>query len=178
MRVDVNPELLRWAHKRAGMTIDSLAQKFPKYSKWESGKALPTQKQLEKFSKTVHASIGYFYLSSPPELPLPIPDYRAIRNISLQQPSPDLLETLYLCQQRQFWYQEFARMEGESRLELIGSASLRNDVELVAEEIRNALHFDLEERRALPNWSEALRCFIKNTDSLVGYSGDGVRNSR
>ena len=166
MRVDVKPELLRWARKRAGITIDSLAQKFPKYSKWESGEVLPTLRQLEKFSNTVHASIGYFYLSSPPELPLPIPDFRTVGNITLQHPSPDLLDTLYLCQQRQFWYQDFARMEGESRLEFIGSANLENDVEMVAEEIRNSLLFDLEERCDLPNWSEALGYFIEKTDSL------------
>lgn len=35
-RVPVNPDLLRWARERAGMTQADLASKF-KLSEWESG---------------------------------------------------------------------------------------------------------------------------------------------
>ena len=34
-RVDVEPELLRWARERAGLSIDALAGRFPSLHAWE-----------------------------------------------------------------------------------------------------------------------------------------------
>ena len=46
-RVDVKPELFRWARERARLEPAVLAERFPKYEQWETGKAKPTLKQLE-----------------------------------------------------------------------------------------------------------------------------------
>lgn len=165
-RVGVKPELLRWARERANADVDSLVSKFPKYREWESGNIRPTYKQLENFAKTVHAGIGFFFLSEPPKERIPIPDFRTFSDRSLRQPSVDLLDTIYLCQLRQDWYREFALMEGEDPLRFIGSAKLGEDVEAVAERIRSALDLDPEERRTLPTWTEALRRLIEKLDAL------------
>ena len=37
LRVDVKPELFRWARERAGIEPDALVKRFPKYREWESG---------------------------------------------------------------------------------------------------------------------------------------------
>ncbi len=166
MRITVKPELLRWARIRAGEEPESLAQRFPKYPEWESGDAQPTLKQLEAFAKKTHAPIGYFFLSKPPDEPLPIPDFRTVDRSLLGQPSLNLLDTIYLCQQRQEWYRDFMRMEGEDTLSFVGSANLAEGVELVATRIRREMNFDLEERRAIPTWTDALRHFIKTVDAL------------
>ena len=165
-RVGVKPELLRWARKRAGADINSLVRKFPKYREWESGSVRPTYKQLEKYAKTVHAGIGFFFLSEPPKERFPIPDFRTIGGNPLRLPSVDLLDTVYLCQRRQDWYREFAIMEGEEPLPFIGSVKLGEDVEDVAARIRGALDLDLKERRTLPTWTQALRRFIEKSDGL------------
>jgi len=166
MRVDVKPELLRWVRERAGMDIDALIGRFPRYAEWEGGAVKPTLKQLESLARAVHAPVGYFFLSEPLDEPIPIPDFRTVGSVSLRRPSPDLLDTVYLCQQRQDWYRGFARMEGEDRLAFVGSARVVSDVETVAADIRAALRFDLEERRALPSWTDALRRFIDQADAL------------
>jgi len=168
MRIAVKPELLRWARIRAGEEPESLARvrRFLKYPEWESGDAQPTLKQLEAFAKKTHVPIGYFFLSKPPDEPLPIPDFRTIDSSFLGQPSLNLLDTIYLCQQRQEWYRDFMRMEGEDTLSFVGSANLAEGVELVATRIRREMNFDLEERRAIPTWTDALRHFIKTVDAL------------
>lgn len=165
-RVDVKPELLRWARERAGADMDALVRKFPKYREWESGEVRPTFRQLEGFAKTVHAGVGYFFLPEPPDEPVPIPDFRTVGGAPVGRPSLNLLHTIYLCQRRQDWYQEFARAEGEDPLPFVGSAGLSDDVETVAARMRGALGFDLEERRDVPTWTEALRLFIAKADAL------------
>ena len=166
MLVEVKPELLRWARERAGMEVDELVHRFSKYREWETGDAQPTLKQLEKFAKTTHAAIGYFFLSEPPDEPFPIPDYRTIGSQPVGRPSPDLLDTLYLCLRRQDWYRDFARMEGEEPLAFVGSVSTASDIERVAAEIRSALRLNLEERRTLSTWTAALRRFIQMADGI------------
>ncbi len=165
-RVDVKPELLRWARERAGADMGALVRKFPKYREWESGEVRPTFRQLEGFAKTVHAGVGYFFLPEPPDEPCPIPDFRTVGGAPVGRPSLNLLHTIYLCQRRQDWYQEFARAEGEDPLPFVGSAGLSDDVETVAARMRGALGFDLEERRDVPTWTEALRLFVEKADAL------------
>ena len=166
LRVNVKPELFRWARERAGIHVDALVKRFPKYSEWESGERQPTLKQLEKLARFTHAPIGSFFLSEPLDEPVPIPDMRTIGNEFVGRPSVELLDTVYLCLQRQDWYRDYARVEGEDSLPFVGSATMRNDVETTAREIRAELGFEVEERRKLRNWTEGLRRFIEQADAL------------
>lgn len=166
MRVEVEPEILRWARKRAGADPESLAQRFPKLDSWERREAHPTLKQLESFAKATHTPIGFLFLSKPPVETLPLPDFRTVANKHIGHPTPDLLDTVYLCQQRQEWYREYARSEGDEPLAFVGSAKLTSDVKKVAASMRHALGFDLDERRKIPTWTDALRRFIEQADAL------------
>ena len=166
LRVDVKPELFRWARERAGIEPETLVKRFPRYRKWESGDAQPTFKQLEQLAKVTHAPIGSFFLSQPLEETVPIPDLRTVDNRFVSRPSVDLLDTVYLCQQRQDWYREYARMEGEDLRPFIGAATQASDVESTASRMTAALGFDLDERRTLATWTDALRRFIEQVDSL------------
>ena len=166
LRVDVKPELLRWARERAGIEPDALVKRFPRYGEWESGDKQPTLKQLEKLAKVTRAPIGSFFLSQPLEERVPIPDLRTVGDRPIRRPSVDLLDTVYLCQQRQDWYRDFAGMEGEDPLPFVGSTSPASAVESTAEKMRTALGLDLDERRRLPTWTEASRRFIEQADAL------------
>ena len=110
--------------------------------------------------------IGFLFLQEPPQERVPIPDFRTIRDARIIRPSPDLLDTLYLCQQRQVWYRDFARTAGEGAVPFVGSASLGDDVVATAGSMRHALGFDLEARRRSLTWIEALRNFIAQADRL------------
>lgn len=165
-RVTVRPELLRWACERAGHSVDSLAHRFPKLPDWERGDASPTLKQLESFAKATFTPVGFLFLDKPPVETLPIPDFRSGRGLRTRRPSPHLLDTLYICQQRQEWYHDFARTAGEEPLPFIGSVTVRAPIKAAAQTIRDALGFDLNARRTCRTWEEALGQFIDQVDTL------------
>jgi len=181
MRVEVKPELLRWARERAGRSTASLRKKFPKIELWERGEAMLTLKQLEGFAKAVFVPVGYLFLAEPPEEVLPIPDLRTVGSKPLGAPSPDLLDVLYLCQRRQAWYRDHARSVGEEPRSFVGSATVNAPIEETSAEIRQELNFDLKERRACGTWTEALRRFISQAEAmgaLVMVSGVVGSNNR
>jgi Zn-dependent peptidase ImmA (M78 family) len=181
IRADVRPAMLRWARERAGFSLDTLSKRFPKLKLWEQGQARPTLRQIESFAKATYAPIGFLFLQEPPVETIPIPDFRTRDNTHIGHPSPNLLETVYVCQQRQEWYRDFARSVGEDPLLFVGSASPASDVTATAATIRHALGFDLEERRRMPTWTDALRRFIEQADNLgilVMCSGVVLNNNR
>lgn len=158
--------VLRWAAQRARLQDDNLATRFRKWPLWLSGEAQPTLKQLEDFARLSHTAIGYFFLPAPPALALPVPDFRTLRDEALAEPSSDLLDTLYLCQQRQDWYRDHARMHGLPILPFVGSASVQEAPEAVAQRLREVLGLSAEARRQLPTWTDALRQLIAKAEDV------------
>ncbi len=166
IRVDVKPEMLRWARERAGLDPNNLSGKFRKLDDWETGAVQPTLKQLEAFARAVHVPIGYLFLTSPPDEPVPIPDFRTLAGRNVTRPSPNLLDTIYACQERQSWYREYARIEGQSELEFVNSVTADVPVATAAAEMRETLDFRVTVRQECRTWSEALRLFIQRADGV------------
>ena len=166
IRVPVRPSLLRWAIERADVPEPVAAAWFPRFADWERGTIQPTLKQLEAFARRTHTPIGYLFLQEPPVEGIPIPDFRTAANARVRRPTPDLLETIWICEQRQEWYRDFARRTREDSLPFVGSLNVQDDVVGAAAMIGNALGFDPERRRRMPTWSEALREFIAQADAL------------
>lgn len=156
--------VLRWAAQRARLHDETLVERYPKWPLWLSGGAQPTLRQLEDFARRTHTAIGYFFLPQPPDLALPVPDFRTLRDQALAEPSSNLLDTLYLCQQRQDWYRDHARLHGSSALTFVGSATTREAPEAVAQRMREALALSADSRRRLPKWTDALRQLIAKAE--------------
>jgi len=156
--------VLRWAAHRARLDDAVLEARFPKWPQWLKGEALPTLRQLEDFAQATHTPFGYFFLPQPPKEVLPVPDFRTLRDEQLAQPSADLLDTLYLCQQRQDWFRDHARVSGLPQLPFVGSASLRDDPHAVAHRLRQTLALSAQKRRELPTWTDALRALISQAE--------------
>ena len=136
-----------------------------KWPLWLSGEALPTLKQLEEFARLTHTPFGYFFLPNPPEVTLPVPDFRTHRNGRLREPSTALLDTIFLSQQRQDWFRDYALLQGLQTLSFVGSASISDDTDAVATQIRQVLSLSAEEREALPTWTDALRQLITKAEN-------------
>lgn len=179
-RVKVKPEMLVWARERAGLETADLEHRFPKINAWETEEIQPTIKQLEDFARAVHVPFGYLFLPAPPDEPLPIPDFRTVDGKGVRHPSPELLDMVYACQERQGWYKEFSLTTRQPEAEFVGSARLQDRAVAVAASMAETLGFDLEARATCRTWEEALRLFIGQADSvgvLVMVSGVVLSNN-
>lgn len=184
MKATVKPEMLRWARERAELTLAALAQRMhvqpDRVEDWEESGAL-TLKQLEKLARSTYTPVGYLFLQEPPVERLPIPDLRTVGNRGIGHPSPNLLDTIHICQQRQAWYRDYLRSDGASPKEFAGSVNVGASVVRTAQTIRQKLNFDLDARHRLPTWADALRQFIEQADAagiLVMCSGVVRNNNR
>jgi Zn-dependent peptidase ImmA (M78 family) len=180
-RVSVRPDLLRWACDRARLDPLEIEDRFPQYSAWERGEKQPTLKQLERFAKATLTPIGFLFLEKPPEEKVPIPDFRTMADRYFDRPSPDLLQTIYMCQQRQDWYRDFARSAGFEKPAFVGSLRPGGSVIAAAAGMRETLDFSVEKRCKLSTWTDALRRFIElaeNRGILVMVSGIVGSNTR
>lgn len=153
-RVNVAPHMFRWAVDRSGRSAEDLA-KFP-LAEWESGTTKPTMRQLEDFARATYTPVGFLFLDQPPQEVVPIPDFRTFHDAGVRRASPNLLDTIYACEQRQDWFREFAEAHGSDPVELVGSLSLDTPVAEAARNLRDDLGFGLDRRAGFSNWTAAL----------------------
>lgn len=162
--MDVAPAVIAWAKERSGIEDSTLARRFPRVADWERGQASPTLKQLEAFAEATHTPIGFLLLEEPPEERVPIPDYRTMGDSGVRRPSPDLLDTIFQCQQRQDWYIDFARVNREDAVAFVGSLTTATSYEVAGAAMREALGFDIDERGS--TWSDALGHLVGRAEKL------------
>lgn len=164
VRVDVEPRLLTWAQERSRLDRADLVRRFPKLEAWEQRQAKPTLKQLDTFAQATHTPVGFLFLPEPPQESVPIPDYRTIADRGVGRPSADLLDTIFQCQQRQEWYHDYARVNGDPAVPLIGSVTTATSPIEAAAAMRTALRFEQNARGT--SWSEALRILAEHAEDL------------
>jgi Zn-dependent peptidase ImmA (M78 family) len=172
VRVSAPAALLAWARKRSRIAPDELASRFPDLHAWEHGEKQPTLKQLEKFATATHTPVGYLFLPEPPQESLPVPDFRTMGDVELGEASPDLLDTVYQCQQRQEWYRDYARVRREGPAPFVGALTADTDVVEAARAMHDVLAYQPRDRGS--SWAEALRNLIEASDRqriLVMVSG-------
>ena len=75
---------------------------------------------------------------------------------------------MHTCQRRQGWYRDYAAFHGLDGLPFVGSATADTWTEVAAAEIREHLRFDVVQRGALKNWSEARRHLLRAFELLGG----------
>jgi len=131
-------------------------------------------RQLEDYAQATYTPFGYFFLSDPPVERLPIPDFRTVANGPIRTPSPDLLDSIYACEQRQAWYHQYAEEHGHEPVALVGSQNIGVAPATAAAAIRDVLGFGLARRADFPNWSRAfdgLREHAEQAGILVMING-------
>jgi Zn-dependent peptidase ImmA (M78 family) len=176
-RVDVRPELLRWARERSRLPPEALSKRFPRLAEWESGAAKPTLRQLEDFADATATPFGYLFLSEPPQETLPIPDFRTLGDRPVPhgtspwaegpRPSPDLLDTLFDMQRRQDWLREERIEEGLGPLPFVRSVTSDAAPAKTAAAIRRALGLSAGWADVHGSWSDALRA-LRDRIEIIG----------
>ncbi|MBK8097456.1 MAG: ImmA/IrrE family metallo-endopeptidase [Planctomycetes bacterium] len=164
-RVQVKPELLRWACTRSRIDRLDLSARFPQIEAWDRGEKQPTLKQLEAFARATHTPLGYFFLPEPPVERLPIQDFRTVRQ-DVARPSADLLDTIFAMQRRQDFLRE-ERRDGEGEiLDFVGSARVGDDPEAVGREMRRVVGLDDGWAAEVKTWTDAVGELRRCTERL------------
>jgi len=182
--VAVHRPVLEWARRRSGRDHSAMRAKFRHWDRWIAGNAHPTFNQAQQFADYTHVPFGMLLLPTPPVEDLPIPDFR-VGHAASDEPSQDLLETIYLSQRRQGWYEDYlADLSGGGPLDFVGSA-LGKSVDEAATMITAALDYGMKPRanlrtidgarKYLIHWFEEVGGLVVAT-SMVGNNSHRMLN--
>ena len=169
-QITLQPELLRWARERVGLTQDDLAKKIPvkpdRVRAWEQTGKISIA-QIDKLAAKTYTPLGYLYLPEPPDESLPIRDFRTRSGDAPTRPSPDLLETVYQMQRRQNWMRDDLIEGGADPLNFVGAYSLTDSHTEVAAAMRACAGASRWMGEDISTWSDALR-FLRNRLDEIG----------
>lgn len=163
MNVTLQPKVLQWARRRAGLSETSLGRKLgitvdpaDRVAQWERDGVI-TYKRAEKLAEKTHTPFGYLFLPEPPEEKLPVADYRtAGSSVGDKPPSPELLDVLFDAMRKQGWYRDYLIELGEPRREFVGAARIEEAPEELAARIREKFRLGPELWTEVSNWEMAL----------------------
>lgn len=165
-KIYVKPNIIRWASDRSGSSISALEKHFPKIRSWIREQDKPTLKQVEKLARRTNTPFGYFFLSEPPEEHLPIPFFRTVGEEGVFSPSPNLLDTMYVMQQRQEWMRDFLVEQGQAALPFVASAKINENLQEVANDIRKKLGLTEQWAAQHTTWTAALRELYQRIEKI------------
>ena len=170
----VNPEVLRWAREKAGLSIEDIAQSFHKdvevISNWESGMAVPTYNQLEKLAYSLYKRpIALFFFPSPPDEPDPGKSFRTLPDIEVNRFHSDTLLAIREANARQLTLYELLEGVNPSEKQIFKDIQIHpslnpNEVALA---VREYLGVSLEEQFKWGKMDDAL----KNWRNIIEENG-------
>jgi Zn-dependent peptidase ImmA (M78 family) len=176
-QVQFVPDILQWARRRARLDVPYLAHRMKVspsiVQEWENSGKLSLAK-AKKLAQYTLLPFGYLFLKEPLQEVLPIPDFRTLNDAQLSQPSPNLLETLQIMEQRQDWMREFLIDAGVSKLPFAGSVHLTDRPEDIAVAMRKTLNLVPQWAYKQKTWEDALRYLrlkIEETGILIFING-------
>jgi Zn-dependent peptidase ImmA (M78 family) len=169
VEVPINPEVLRWAMDRAGLSVEQLTKNFvdaAKIRSWENRTALPTLAQAEELANKLRIPLPILLLDEPPIIELPIPDLRTVDALSSGKPSPEFVDTVNDAVVRQNWYREYVLTTDARPLPFVGQFNPTDNILAVARSIRTVLQLDERLRLHCRSWQEFLTKFVQRADAV------------
>ena len=165
----VTPALVAWALKRSRVSVTTVAQKLRVDSHlveaWqEPNGPRPSFVKAQELAKLLHIPFGFLYLSEPPSADLPLPDFRGFDRA--YKPSSDLLELLNDILVKQDWFREHEKDVGAGPLKFVGSYSIRNSIDEVANAIRTRLGITVAVRQSASTWSDYLSILTRRAENV------------
>lgn len=138
--VGLNPEVLKWAVQRSGLSDDRVVKDFPKFQQWLDGTWKPTVRQLQNFADKTHVAVSELFGSDLPDYALQIADFRTVGDAGASCPSPELFDTIDAMVSRQDWMKDYFASQGYPAVEFVGSFKGTEFTERAAEEISFVMH--------------------------------------
>jgi Zn-dependent peptidase ImmA (M78 family)/DNA-binding XRE family transcriptional regulator len=180
MNATLNPEVLKWAREKAGLSEETLAAKIGVklglVREWEKSGTIPFS-VVEELAKITRIAFGFLFLSHPPKQTLPIADFRCRDSIAPPAPSDELLEVIYDAQRKQNWYREYLISIGNQPVPFVGKCSNKTPVKDTASDIRKTLHIGPALAAQTKRWEETIKLTIEAAEKngilvlRTGYAG-------
>lgn len=168
----VEPALLEWAERNGSKDVVALRRKFTHWDAWVSGDSAPSLAQVRKIADFTNIPFGMLMLSQPPQVELPIEDFRSGRNSQLRHAFPtssrNLLDVIMQMQRRQSWYEDYLGSVGaDVPLSFVGVS--RGATYMAASaSIRARLKYEVKDRAAFKNSNEARSYLIRAFEEIGG----------
>ncbi len=166
----INPELLIWARKSAGLSIEIAAKKAQlkpeQLNKWENGELRPTVKQLMKLGDIYKRPFSVFYLPKPPKEFQPLRDFRRLYGARIFELSPNLIFEIRRARERRQIALDLYQLLEESPYRLNISASLSDEPENLALKIRKLVGISYANQYNWQNEHEAFNQWKKILENL------------
>lgn len=167
-RMPITPEVVTWARKRLGYSLDALAVKrkdFNKVAQWETGESRPTYRQLEKLAKDLWLPVAVFFFPEPPETPKIEETFRTLGSEQFDEIPPSIRKLLYKARAFQAGLSELSDQRNPAQNHIIRDLKLDVDEELssATRRVREYIGITLEHQfnwndddEALKTWRSAL----------------------
>ena len=128
----ITPEILKWARERCGFSDRQMAEKLNVKTEavqaWETGEERPAMGNARNFAKKTYIPFGYLYLNSPPDLSLPVADFRSgwdsSRNVVEEVHLYDLVKSMLYKKE---WYEDYLMRMGSNVNSGLFQGSFSND---------------------------------------------------
>lgn len=161
-----NPEVFRWARSRAGLTLEDVADRLNKspddIRAWEEGEAAPTFLQLERLANSVYdRPVGLFFFPEPPDEEPLEHEFRTLPEADIERLPSEVRLELQWARALLLSIRELSGGENPAERQIWRdmSASVEDDPEALAAEVREYLGVDLHTqqqwsstRDAMSNW--------------------------
>lgn len=136
----ITPNVLKWARESARMTEETAAAKvsvsIDKLKEWEEGTSQPTIKQAQTLAKAYKRPFALFFLPEIPRDFQPLQDFRKNGSKALSTSSIFIIRDI---QQKQSWISNLNEENNENKLHFVGKFTLKDNPEIVANDILNTL---------------------------------------
>jgi Zn-dependent peptidase ImmA (M78 family)/DNA-binding XRE family transcriptional regulator len=163
------PFMLRWARESINYSIEDVAKKLKKSPQeikdWETGKAHPTYKQLEKLANIYRRPVAVFYFPEPPLEEKPKEQFRTLPNFILETFSPAVVKLIRKAQVMRENLIELCDGRNPAPKNIIKDMRLELDSPLpnVAKKIRSYLGITIEEQT---QWNNPVEAFAKWRETI------------
>jgi Zn-dependent peptidase ImmA (M78 family) len=161
IRANVRPEVLHWARRTAGLSVEDSARRIggqrfkpERIAAWEAGEDQPTVAQLRKIAEVYKRPLAVFFLSEPPSGFTAPRDFRRLPGDGLRYLSPELTLQLRRAQERREIASELYEEMDEPFPVFSLGLTLQSDPEAAGSEIRQALGVTMAEQ---VTWRERQR---------------------
>jgi len=166
----VEPALLRWARKTAGLDIPTVAKRLQETEErlraWESGTESPTIAKMRRLSGIYKRPLAVFYLPEPPTGFSALKDFRRLPQGHPKSYSAKLLYLIRRAQERQQWIVDVLEEQDQEAVPWVATSRVDEPPEAVAGRLRSLLDVTVTEQRSWRNAADARRNWIRRCEAI------------